>query len=140
MIFYREEERELETSMRENHRRAASCTPPTGDVPTSKVHALDRNPTWDLSVRRPMLYSLSLTGFGDVPFSSSIFFRMQGVFYGCFMPRTAGAQVLGPGETPRLAVRAVTGDTGFRSSGKEGPRRWGDGLGADEVLSLLRNS
>nr|KAF6272614.1 zinc finger protein 576 [Pipistrellus kuhlii] len=28
-----ERDRELETSMREKHRPAASCTPPTGDVP-----------------------------------------------------------------------------------------------------------
>ena len=48
--------------MRENHQSAASCTPPTGDVPTTKVHALDRNRTWDLSVRRPTLYPLSQTG------------------------------------------------------------------------------
>nr|KAF6358533.1 hypothetical protein mPipKuh1_010355 [Pipistrellus kuhlii] len=39
----RQRDRELETSMRENHPSAASCTPPTGDVPTTKVHALDRN-------------------------------------------------------------------------------------------------
>ncbi|KAK1331972.1 hypothetical protein QTO34_007649, partial [Cnephaeus nilssonii] len=38
----RERDRELETSMREKHRSAASCTPPTGDVPTTKVHALTR--------------------------------------------------------------------------------------------------
>nr|KAF6309712.1 hypothetical protein mPipKuh1_009162 [Pipistrellus kuhlii] len=60
-----ERDRELETSMRENHRSAASCTPPTGDVPTTKVHALDRNRTWDLSVRRPTLYPLSQTGPGQ---------------------------------------------------------------------------
>ncbi|KAK1340043.1 hypothetical protein QTO34_018607 [Cnephaeus nilssonii] len=34
----RERDRELETSMREKHRSAASCTPPTGDVPTTKSH------------------------------------------------------------------------------------------------------
>ena len=35
LIFYREEGREieLETSMREKHRSAASCTPPTGMCP-----------------------------------------------------------------------------------------------------------
>nr|KAF6348691.1 histidyl-tRNA synthetase 2, mitochondrial [Myotis myotis] len=33
----RERDRELETSMREKHRPAASCTPPTGDVPATKV-------------------------------------------------------------------------------------------------------
>ena len=46
MIFLqrgRERDRELETLMRENHQSAASCTPPTGDVPTTKVHALDQN-------------------------------------------------------------------------------------------------
>ncbi|ELK27554.1 PWWP domain-containing protein 2A [Myotis davidii] len=43
----RERDRESETSMREKHRSAASCTPPTGDVPATKVHALDRNRTWD---------------------------------------------------------------------------------------------
>ncbi|KAK1331939.1 hypothetical protein QTO34_007616 [Cnephaeus nilssonii] len=32
----RERDRELETSMREKHRSAASCTPPTGDVPATK--------------------------------------------------------------------------------------------------------
>ncbi|KAK1346902.1 hypothetical protein QTO34_000762 [Cnephaeus nilssonii] len=32
----RERDRELETSMREKHQSAASCTPPTGDVPTTK--------------------------------------------------------------------------------------------------------
>nr|KAF6289958.1 hypothetical protein mPipKuh1_009790 [Pipistrellus kuhlii] len=52
----RERDRELETSMREKHRTAASCTPPTGDVPEAQVHALDRNRTQDLSVRRPKLY------------------------------------------------------------------------------------
>ncbi|EPQ18169.1 E3 ubiquitin-protein ligase UBR4 [Myotis brandtii] len=61
----RERDRELETSMREKHRSAASCTPPTGDVPASKVHALGRNRTWDLSVRRPTLYPLSQTGQGS---------------------------------------------------------------------------
>nr|KAF6322913.1 STN1 subunit of CST complex [Pipistrellus kuhlii] len=39
----RKRERELETSVREKHRPTASCTPPTGDVPTTNVHALDRN-------------------------------------------------------------------------------------------------
>ncbi|KAK1347077.1 hypothetical protein QTO34_000941 [Cnephaeus nilssonii] len=51
----RERERELETSMREKHPSAASCTPPTGDVPATKVHALDRNRTRDPSVHRPTL-------------------------------------------------------------------------------------
>ena len=51
-----ERDRELETSMREKHQPAASCTPPTGDVPTTNVHALDLNRTWDLSVRRLALY------------------------------------------------------------------------------------
>ena len=73
-IFYwfvqrgRERDRELETSIRENHRSAASCTPPTGDVPAAKVHALDQNQTWDLSVRRPMLYPLSQTRSGPILF------------------------------------------------------------------------
>ena len=39
----RREDRELETSMREKHRPAASCTPPSGDVPATNVHALDWN-------------------------------------------------------------------------------------------------
>ena len=60
----RERDRELETSMRENHRSAAFCTPTTEDMPATKVHALDQNRTWDPSVRRPMLYPLSQTGFG----------------------------------------------------------------------------
>ena len=60
----RERDRELEASMRESHRSAASCTPPTGDVPATKVHALDRNRTRDLSVPKPTLYPLSQTGFG----------------------------------------------------------------------------
>ena len=55
----RERDRELETSMRKNHRSAAFYTPPTGDVPATKVHALDRNWTRDPSVCRPMLYPLS---------------------------------------------------------------------------------
>ncbi len=58
----RERDRELETPMREKHRSAASCTPPTGDVPATQVHALDRNRTWDPSVFRPTLYPLSQTG------------------------------------------------------------------------------
>ncbi|XP_054564373.1 lysosomal-associated transmembrane protein 4B isoform X2 [Eptesicus fuscus] len=33
----REKDRELETSMKEKHQSAASCTPPTGDVPATKV-------------------------------------------------------------------------------------------------------
>ncbi|KAK1327932.1 hypothetical protein QTO34_012353 [Cnephaeus nilssonii] len=41
---------------------AASCTPPTGDVPATKVHALDRDRTQDPSVRRPTLYPRSHTG------------------------------------------------------------------------------
>ena len=60
----RKRDRELETSMREKHRSVASCTPPTRDVPTTNVHALDRNQTWDLSVRRPTLYPLNQTDFG----------------------------------------------------------------------------
>nr|KAF6302544.1 hypothetical protein mPipKuh1_009299 [Pipistrellus kuhlii] len=60
----KERDRELETSMRESHRSAASCAPPTGDVPTTKVHALDRNRTRDLAVPKPTLYPLSQTGFG----------------------------------------------------------------------------
>ncbi|CAK6436081.1 unnamed protein product [Pipistrellus nathusii] len=39
----REKDRELKTSMREKHQSAASCTLPTGDVPATKVHALDWN-------------------------------------------------------------------------------------------------
>ncbi|ELK28488.1 hypothetical protein MDA_GLEAN10008673 [Myotis davidii] len=50
--------------MREKHRLAASCTPPTGDVPATKVHALDRNRTWDPLVHRPTLYPLSQTSQG----------------------------------------------------------------------------
>ena len=34
-------------------------------MPTTKVCALDRNRTWDPSVRRPTLYPLSQTGFGQ---------------------------------------------------------------------------
>ena len=49
--------------IRENHQSAASGTPPTGDVSTTKVHALDRNRTRDLSVPRLTLYPLSQTGF-----------------------------------------------------------------------------
>nr|KAF6393902.1 StAR related lipid transfer domain containing 9 [Pipistrellus kuhlii] len=41
----RERDRELETSMREKHRPAAFCTPPTRDVPTTNVHVPDRNRT-----------------------------------------------------------------------------------------------
>ena len=52
----RKRDRELEMSMREKHRSAASCTPPTGDVPAINVHALDQNRTWHPSVRRPSLY------------------------------------------------------------------------------------
>nr|KAF6331865.1 hypothetical protein mPipKuh1_008173 [Pipistrellus kuhlii] len=62
--------------MRERHRSAASCTPPTGDVPTTKVHALDRNQTWDLSVHRPTFYPLSQTGFGH----AGIFSNYTGIW------------------------------------------------------------
>nr|KAF6349007.1 hypothetical protein mMyoMyo1_011597 [Myotis myotis] len=58
----RERDRELETLMREKHQLAASCTPPTGDVSATKVHALDWNRTGDPLVHRPMLYPLSQTG------------------------------------------------------------------------------
>ena len=71
LIIYREEGRgikELETSMREKHRSAAFYTLPTGDVSTTKVHALDRNRTWDPSVHRLTLYPLSQTGFGPLSF------------------------------------------------------------------------
>ncbi|KAK1346924.1 hypothetical protein QTO34_000784 [Cnephaeus nilssonii] len=40
----RERDRELETSMREKHQSAASCTPPTGDVPTTKGHVASPGP------------------------------------------------------------------------------------------------
>nr|KAF6285885.1 hypothetical protein mMyoMyo1_009456 [Myotis myotis] len=61
----RERDRELETSMmREKHRSAASCTLPTGNVPTTQVHALDRNRTRDPSVRRLTLYPLRHTSQG----------------------------------------------------------------------------
>nr|KAF6308061.1 hypothetical protein mMyoMyo1_008846 [Myotis myotis] len=75
----RERDRELETSMREKHRSAASCTSPTGDVPATQVHALDRNRTWDLSVRRPTLYPLSQTGFGCTSFYYIIWTLVLGV-------------------------------------------------------------
>nr|KAF6342994.1 hypothetical protein mPipKuh1_010725 [Pipistrellus kuhlii] len=68
-----ERDRELETSMREKHRPAASCTPPTGDVPATNVHALDWNRTRDLSVRRPTLYPLSQTGFSYLDISNANF-------------------------------------------------------------------
>nr|KAF6341594.1 hypothetical protein mMyoMyo1_011995 [Myotis myotis] len=64
LISYREEGRGIETSMREKHQSAASCAPPTGDVPATKVHALDQNRTWDFAVCRPTLYPLSQTGQG----------------------------------------------------------------------------
>ncbi|ELK38029.1 Disks large like protein 1 [Myotis davidii] len=67
----RERDRELETSMRGKHRSAASCTSPIGDVPAAQVHALDRNQTWDLSVRKPLLNPLSQTGFGCSGFLNS---------------------------------------------------------------------
>nr|KAF6330329.1 hypothetical protein mMyoMyo1_012319 [Myotis myotis] len=50
--------------MREKHRSAASCTPPTGDVPATKVHCLDQNRTRDPSVCRPMFCPLSQTDQG----------------------------------------------------------------------------
>ena len=62
----RERDREQETSMRESHRSAASCTPPTGDMPATKVHALDRNRTRVPSDPKPTLYPLSQTGLGPV--------------------------------------------------------------------------
>ena len=68
-----ERDRELETSMREKHRPAASCTPSTGDVPAAKVCALDRNRTRDPSASGSTLYPLSQTGFGSI-FSFSFFF------------------------------------------------------------------
>nr|KAF6358531.1 hypothetical protein mPipKuh1_010353 [Pipistrellus kuhlii] len=61
----RERDRKLETSMRENHRSAASCTPPTGEMPATKAHAPDRNRTRNLSVQRPTLYPLRQTSFGE---------------------------------------------------------------------------
>ncbi|XP_054582661.1 calcium uniporter regulatory subunit MCUb, mitochondrial isoform X2 [Eptesicus fuscus] len=64
----RKRDKKPETSMREKHRPAASCTPPTGDVPTTNEHALDRNRTRDPSVRRLTLYPLSQTGFGAIMF------------------------------------------------------------------------
>ena len=53
--------------MRESHRSSASCTPSTGDMPATKVHALDRNRTQDPSVPKPTLYPLSQTGLGIMP-------------------------------------------------------------------------
>ena len=69
--------------MRENHRSAASCTPPTGDVPATKVHAPDRNRTRDLSVRRPMLYPLSQTGLG----CTFISFFLKKIYFIAFLQR-----------------------------------------------------
>ncbi|ELK28483.1 Melatonin receptor type 1A [Myotis davidii] len=48
--------------MRETRPSAASCTPPTGDVPATKLHVPDRNQTWGPLVHRLMLYPLSQTG------------------------------------------------------------------------------
>ena len=76
----RERDRELETSMRENHRSPASCIPPTGDVPATKVHALAQSRAQDLSVSRPTLYPLSQTSFSThVYFSLSFFLAFIGV-------------------------------------------------------------
>ena len=61
----RERDRDLDTSIKEIHRSAASCTTPNGDVPATKVHALDQNQTLDPSARKPTLYPLSQTGFGS---------------------------------------------------------------------------
>ena len=68
LIFYREEGREIESQKHrwERHWPAASCTPPTGDVPATNIHALNWNQTWDLSVCRPMLYPLSQTSFSPI--------------------------------------------------------------------------
>ena len=60
----REGERQRNIDVRKTHPLAASCTHPTKDMPATKVHTLDQNRIWDLSVRRPMLYPLSQTGFG----------------------------------------------------------------------------
>nr|KAF6346128.1 aminoacyl tRNA synthetase complex interacting multifunctional protein 2 [Pipistrellus kuhlii] len=43
LIWKNERDRELKTSMRGKCRPAASCKPPTGDVPITKVYAFDRN-------------------------------------------------------------------------------------------------
>nr|KAF6267856.1 hypothetical protein mMyoMyo1_011541 [Myotis myotis] len=66
--------------MREKHRPAASCSPPAGDVPATKVHALDRNRTRDPSVRRPTLYPLSHTGQGLI---AILIFLKKNPFAGC---------------------------------------------------------
>ena len=72
--MYREEgrDRELETSMRESHRSAASCKPPTWDMPATKAHALDWNRTWDPSVPKRMLYPLSQTGLSWFVFLNNV--------------------------------------------------------------------
>nr|KAF6276410.1 hypothetical protein mPipKuh1_010536 [Pipistrellus kuhlii] len=70
----RERDRKLETSMRENHRSAASCTPRTGDVPATKVHTLDRNRTWDLSVYRTTLLSTEPNQFRHRSYILNFFF------------------------------------------------------------------
>nr|KAF6285914.1 hypothetical protein mMyoMyo1_009473 [Myotis myotis] len=68
----RKRDRKLETLMREKHRSAASCTPPTGDVHASKAHAPDRNRTWDPRIHRPTLYPLSQTSQGSLCFLMSL--------------------------------------------------------------------
>ncbi|KAK1340519.1 hypothetical protein QTO34_019089 [Cnephaeus nilssonii] len=52
----RKRDRELETSVREKHRLAASCTPPTGDVPTTKTAAVAAQ---YLCLRPPSLFSIA---------------------------------------------------------------------------------
>ena len=84
MILYREEgrETELETSMRESHRSAASCSPPTGDMPATKAHALDQNRTRDPSVPKLTLYPLSQTGPGCyIHFLFLFIYEFSGDFY-----------------------------------------------------------
>ncbi|XP_014384251.1 PREDICTED: zinc finger protein 211-like isoform X3 [Myotis brandtii] len=52
----REMGREVETLINPS---GASFTPPTGDVPATKVHAFDQNGIWDPLIHRPALYPLS---------------------------------------------------------------------------------
>ena len=68
--FFSERKREGTESQKHQWERNIDqpppARPPTGDVPATKVHALDWNRTWNLSVCRPTLYPLSQKRLGQI--------------------------------------------------------------------------
>ena len=124
--------------MREDHPSAASCTPPTGDIPATKLHALDQNRTQDPSVRRPTLYPLRQISSSERACCSPLVFPDPGDI--CVATATA--------EAPLQQERREEGMSLLRTQGRNerafqrragGPHgEWGQGKAAAAPWGALQ--